>query len=29
VVSDDGRTGHPGDDYQCRCTAFPVLEDEE
>ncbi len=25
VMSDDGRTGHPGDDYQCRCTAFPVI----
>lgn len=25
VVSPDGRTGHPGEDYQCRCTAFPVL----
>lgn len=25
VISDDGRTGHPGDDYQCRCTAFPVI----
>lgn len=24
-ISEDGRTGHPGDDYQCRCTAFPVL----
>ena len=24
-VSEDGRTGHPGDDYQCRCTAEPVL----
>lgn len=24
-ISDDGRTGHPGEDYQCRCTAFPVL----
>jgi len=24
-VSDDGRVGHPGEDYQCRCTAFPVL----
>lgn len=27
VVSPDGRRGHPGDDYQCRCTAFPVLEE--
>jgi len=25
VTSDDGRTNHPGEDYQCRCTAFPVL----
>lgn len=25
VISTDGRTGHPGDDYQCRCTAFPIL----
>jgi len=24
-MSEDGRRGHPGDDYQCRCTAFPVL----
>lgn len=23
----DGRTLHPGEDYQCRCTAFPVLEE--
>lgn len=22
-----GRTGHPGEDYQCRCTAFPILEE--
>lgn len=31
VVSPDGRRCHPGDDYQCRCTAYPVLEelDEE
>jgi SPP1 gp7 family putative phage head morphogenesis protein len=29
VVSDDGRTGHPGDDYQCRCTAYPVLPELE
>lgn len=26
-ISEDGRTGHPGDDYQCRCTAFPVLDE--
>ena len=25
VVSEDGRTAHPGEDFQCRCTAFPVL----
>lgn len=25
VISPDGRTGNPGDDYQCRCTAYPVL----
>lgn len=25
IISDDGRTGHPADDYQCRCVAFPVL----
>jgi SPP1 gp7 family putative phage head morphogenesis protein len=25
VVSEDGRTGHPGDDYQCRCVAVPIL----
>jgi len=23
----DGRRLHPGEDYQCRCTAFPVLEE--
>jgi SPP1 gp7 family putative phage head morphogenesis protein len=23
-----GRRGHPGFDYQCRCTAVPVLDDE-
>ena len=27
VIDDDGRTGHPGDDYQCRCTAFPILDE--
>lgn len=27
VVSEDGRTGHPGEDFQCRCTAFPVLDE--
>jgi SPP1 gp7 family putative phage head morphogenesis protein len=25
IVSEDGRREHPGGDYQCRCTAFPVL----
>ncbi len=25
VIASDGRTGNPGDDYQCRCTAFPIL----
>jgi SPP1 gp7 family putative phage head morphogenesis protein len=24
-VSDDGRTEHPGGDYQCRCVAVPIL----
>jgi SPP1 gp7 family putative phage head morphogenesis protein len=24
-ISEDGRVGHPGSDYQCRCTAFPIL----
>ncbi len=30
-VNDDGDTGHPGEDFQCRCIAFPVLPelDEE
>lgn len=27
VVSEDGSTGNPGDDYQCRCTAFPILDE--
>lgn len=27
IISEDGRRGHPGDDYQCRCTPFPVLEE--
>ncbi|MCK6585949.1 MAG: minor capsid protein [Polyangiaceae bacterium] len=26
VVSDDGRRAHPGEDFQCRCIARPVLE---
>lgn len=25
VISEDGRTGHPGEDYQCRCQAIPVI----
>jgi len=25
----DGRRLHPGEDYQCRCTAFPVLPELE
>lgn len=29
VVSEDGRTEHPGGDYQCRCTPYPVLEELE
>jgi len=24
-INDDGDTGHPGEDYQCRCIAFPIL----
>ncbi len=24
-INEEGDTGHPGDDYQCRCTAFPIL----
>lgn len=27
VVNDDGDTANPGDDYQCRCTAYPVLDE--
>lgn len=27
VTSADGRTNHPGQDYQCRCTASPILDD--
>lgn len=27
VISDDGRTGHPGDDFQCRCVAYPILNE--
>lgn len=29
VVSEDGRTGHPGDDYQCRCVAIPILPSDQ
>lgn len=25
VVDEDGRREHPGSDYQCRCTAIPVI----
>lgn len=25
VTSESGATNHPGEDFQCRCTAFPVL----
>lgn len=24
-VADDGTTAHPGEDYQCRCVAVPIL----
>jgi SPP1 gp7 family putative phage head morphogenesis protein len=27
VVAEDGTTAHPGEDYQCRCIAFPVLDE--
>jgi SPP1 gp7 family putative phage head morphogenesis protein len=27
VTNDDGDTNHPGEDYQCRCVAIPVLPD--
>lgn len=26
ISSDDGSQNHPGEDYQCRCIAFPVIE---
>lgn len=29
VVNKYGDTGHPGDDYQCRCCALPVLPELE
>ncbi len=25
ICSEDGRREHPGGDYQCRCTAYPIL----
>jgi SPP1 gp7 family putative phage head morphogenesis protein len=25
VTNEDGDRNHPGEDYQCRCTAYPVL----
>lgn len=25
IMSEDGRRGNPGEDYQCRCTAYPAL----
>jgi SPP1 gp7 family putative phage head morphogenesis protein len=25
VTNDDGDTNNPGEDYQCRCTAFPII----
>jgi len=25
IISPDGRRGHPGDDYNCRCVAIPVV----
>jgi len=29
VTNDDGDTNHPGEDYQCRCIAVPVLDDSD
>lgn len=29
IISPDGRRGNPGDDYQCRCVAFPVMDEFE
>jgi SPP1 gp7 family putative phage head morphogenesis protein len=26
ITSEDGATNHPGEDYQCRCVAIPVLD---
>lgn len=26
ITSEDGARNHPGEDYQCRCTAIPVLD---
>ena len=25
IMSEDGRRGNPGEDFQCRCTAYPLL----
>ncbi len=27
IVATDGRREHPGGDYQCRCVAYPLIED--
>lgn len=27
ITAEDGSTNHPGEDYQCRCIAIPVLDD--
>jgi SPP1 gp7 family putative phage head morphogenesis protein len=29
VTNDDGDTNNPGEDYQCRCVAFPILPELE
>ena len=29
VTNEDGDRNHPGEDYQCRCTAYPVLPELE
>jgi SPP1 gp7 family putative phage head morphogenesis protein len=29
VTNDDGEENHPGEDYQCRCCAVPVLDEDE
>jgi SPP1 gp7 family putative phage head morphogenesis protein len=28
VINDQGDVGHPGDDFQCRCGAIPVLDQQ-